>query len=195
MIDSPSCLRGSCIFCGHVTTSTPSSIARVSVLHRGLIPRVAWGSILSVLSTSRPNNCLLALRSRPSCPMPASQNILVVGAGRGIGFEIVKSLLRNKREFLSITAFDKSFSWSVDDDDYAIFDSGSTVSMLHGDVTLAQDRDGLVERCQESGGIDTLVYCAGVITPIERVENLSIEAVKETFDVNVFGAMEMVSNS
>jgi NAD(P)-dependent dehydrogenase (short-subunit alcohol dehydrogenase family) len=67
------------------------------------------------------------------------------------------------------------------------------VWIILGDVTTAADRSRAVKTCvKELDGIDTLVYCAGVITPIERIENVDIEAVKRTFDVNVFGAMAMV---
>jgi NADP-dependent 3-hydroxy acid dehydrogenase YdfG len=48
-------------------------------------------------------------------------------------------------------------------------------------------------RCTyNTGRIDTLVYCAGVITPIERIEKLDMDAVKRAYDVNVFGASAMV---
>jgi NAD(P)-dependent dehydrogenase (short-subunit alcohol dehydrogenase family) len=37
-----------------------------------------------------------------------------------------------------------------------------------------------------------VVYCAGVITPIERIEKMDVASVEGTFAVNVFGAMGMV---
>jgi len=36
-------------------------------------------------------------------------------------------------------------------------------------------------------GIDTVVYCAGVMTPIARIEHLKLEDMRYTFEVNLFG--------
>jgi NAD(P)-dependent dehydrogenase (short-subunit alcohol dehydrogenase family) len=68
--------------------------------------------------------------------------------------------------------------------------------IVEGDVTVEEDRELAVQTCfNHFGGLDTLVYCAGVITPIQRLEKLDMEAVKRSFDINVFGAMSMVSNN
>ncbi|KNG48888.1 flavin-binding monooxygenase-like protein [Stemphylium lycopersici] len=65
--------------------------------------------------------------------------------------------------------------------------------IVEGDVTVDEDRELAVQTCfNVFGGLDTLIYCAGVITPIQRLEKLDVEAVKRSFDVNVFGAMNMV---
>jgi NAD(P)-dependent dehydrogenase (short-subunit alcohol dehydrogenase family) len=64
-----------------------------------------------------------------------------------------------------------------------------------GDVTIAEDREHAVETCVREdilGGIDTVVYCAGVITPIARIEDMDLREVEGTYNVNVFGAMGMV---
>lgn len=72
-------------------------------------------------------------------------------------------------------------------------DSDFSLACHPGDVTSPASREKVVQYCvKRYGGIDTLVYCAGVITPIERIEKMNMEAVKKAFDVNVFGAMAMV---
>lgn len=117
------------------------------------------------------------------------QSILIIGAGRGIGFEILRYLVRNKTQALIITAFDISFEWAKDN---PLFQRTHVVNMVLGDVTRAEDRESLMQQFNDSRGIDTLIYCAGLITPIVRIEKLDIDDVKKTFDVNVFGAMDMV---
>ncbi|OAL54560.1 NAD(P)-binding protein [Pyrenochaeta sp. DS3sAY3a] len=124
--------------------------------------------------------------SPPNCKPP--QSILIIGGGRGIGLEIVKYLMQSKRQVVVITAFDKSFEWSEDD---IIPYVGNVVTIVQGDVTLAEDRARVLQKSSNFKGIDTLIYCAGIITPIKRIEKLDINDVKMTFDVNVFGAMEM----
>jgi NAD(P)-dependent dehydrogenase (short-subunit alcohol dehydrogenase family) len=133
----------------------------------------------------------LLIRLHHTVIMPsAAQAILIVGGGQGIGLETTRSILATSSATTKILVFglhaDSELAWI----------SGQhpgRVWIILGDVTSAADRLRAVETCvKELGGLDTLVYCAGVITPIERIENVDIEAVKRTFDVNVFGAMAMV---
>jgi NAD(P)-dependent dehydrogenase (short-subunit alcohol dehydrogenase family) len=124
--------------------------------------------------------------------MSRPQAVLIVGGGLGIGLEITKAILS-----LSPTAKIVVFGLHIDSELEASSNSeavGGRLWCLNGDVTCAADRIRAVEFCQlVQGGIDTLVYCAGIITPIERIENVDIEAVKRSFDVNVFGAIAMVN--
>ncbi|KAF1846463.1 NAD(P)-binding protein [Cucurbitaria berberidis CBS 394.84] len=112
------------------------------------------------------------------------QTILIVGGTEGIGFEVAKAIrtqpdaLKTNRVIFGLVEpvkIERSATYFI------------------GDVTNSEVRERAVRYCIDKfGGIDTLVYSAGVITPIERIENLDMEAVKRTFDVNVFGAMAMV---
>ena len=62
-----------------------------------------------------------------------------------------------------------------------------------GDVTVKENRINAVETCtKEFGGIDTFIYCAGVIGPIEKIDKLSIDDMKRSYDVNIFGLVGMV---
>ncbi|KAF1937599.1 FAD/NAD(P)-binding domain-containing protein [Clathrospora elynae] len=54
------------------------------------------------------------------------------------------------------------------------------------------DRERVMNVCIDTYcGVNTLIYCAGVITPIERIDKVDVEDVKRSFGVNVFGAMSM----
>lgn len=62
------------------------------------------------------------------------------------------------------------------------------------DVTDDHGREAAVELCASAdvlGGIDTVIYCAGVIDPIERITDLHLDAMRYTFEVNFFGLIAM----
>jgi len=120
---------------------------------------------------------------------PKPQALLIVGGGQGIGFEIVKSILS-----LSLTTrivvFDLRFDPNIPD---LMREHAKRLLIVQGDVRISEDRKRALVLCEEEiGGVDTLVYTAGVITPIERIEDLDIEDVKDCFDVNVFGCIAVV---
>jgi NADP-dependent 3-hydroxy acid dehydrogenase YdfG len=119
-----------------------------------------------------------------------AQSILIVGGGQGIGLETTKAILSQASPTARIVAFGLHADPELDSLSNAYSDRVKTVI---GDVTSASDRSKAVETCvKEFGGIDTLVYTAGVITPIQRIEKVDMEAVKKAYDVNVFGTMAMV---
>ena len=122
--------------------------------------------------------------------MNDSQRILVVGGGQGIGWEVTKAILN-----LSTRARIAVFGYHLEEEVWNLPSktNGRVSIILKGDVTSDDDRKSVIGQClKEMGGIDTLVFTAGIITPIERIEKLNMEDVKRTFDVNVFGCMSMV---
>jgi NADP-dependent 3-hydroxy acid dehydrogenase YdfG len=120
---------------------------------------------------------------------PAPQAILIVGGGQGIGFETVKYILTLSPS-TRIVVFDLRFDPNIPE---LMREHAKRLLIVQGDVRILEDRRRAVTLCEdEIGGVDTLVYTAGVIKPIERIENLDIEDVKDAFDVNVFGCVAMV---
>lgn len=122
--------------------------------------------------------------------MNEPQRILIVGGGQGIGWEITKAILR-----LSPRARIAVFGIQLEEEvqNLPTTANGRVPIVFEGDVTSDNDRRLVVKEClEEMGGVDTLVFTAGIITPIERIEKLDMEDVKRTFDVNVFGCMAMV---
>lgn len=119
------------------------------------------------------------------------QAVLVVGGGQGIGLETTKSILSLSCT-AKVVAFGLHFDSSVD---FLREHYPDRLWTVQGDVRVAGERKTALRVCEkEMKAIDTLVYTAGVITPIERIENLKMEDVKAAFDVNVFGCMAMVSS-
>ena len=126
------------------------------------------------------------------------QTILIVGGTSGIGLETARAILSCPTQSPNIVLF----GLNAPETDAALHEleakaradpSAGTLQIINGDVTLASDLEVTVQYCiKEYGRLDTLVYSAGVITPIARLEKMDMEAVKRTFEVNVFGAMSMV---
>lgn len=120
-----------------------------------------------------------------------SQRILVVGGGEGIGWEVTKTLLKHTPQVRICT-----FGLSESEERYALpKKSADRLHFIQGDVRSEMDRRSVVDHCVGTmGGIDTLVFTAGVIYPIQRIEDLDMDAMRNTFDINVLGCMAMVSN-
>lgn len=116
---------------------------------------------------------------------PTPQTIMIVGGNAGIGLETTKHILQ-----LSRTA--QVFVLGLQKAEDVPFERCTS---FPGDITSPEYRKTAVNECiARHGKIDTLVYTAGIITPIERIESLNNDDLKRTFDVNVFGAIAMVRN-
>lgn len=116
-----------------------------------------------------------------------SQSFLIIGGGLGIGLETTKSILS-----LCPTAKIVVFGLQADPV-LSQIRFKERVWIVLGDVTSAEDRSRAVDKClEEMAGVDTMVYCAGVIGPIQKIDTVDVEAVKKVFDVNVFGSINMV---
>jgi NAD(P)-dependent dehydrogenase (short-subunit alcohol dehydrogenase family) len=58
------------------------------------------------------------------------------------------------------------------------------------DVTDPVELSGAIDLCVSEevlGGIDTVVYCAGILEPVERIADLDIASMRHTFETNLFG--------
>jgi NAD(P)-dependent dehydrogenase (short-subunit alcohol dehydrogenase family) len=123
------------------------------------------------------------------------QVILVVGGTSGIGYAITQSILSSP--YLPLNA--KVIAFGLIDSTIKLEftkQQRERLRIVEGDVTVEEDRELAVQTCfNHFGGLDTLVYCAGIITPIQRLEKVDVEAVKRSFDINVFGAMSMVGTN
>lgn len=129
----------------------------------------------------------------PASNMSRPQRILIVGGAAGIGAALTISIIR--RSTAQVFVFDKSIDYSPDGPLGELLAYPNRMYGHEGDVTIPGEREHAVETCIRKdvlGGIDTVVYCAGIITPIERIDKMNIAAVEGTYAVNVFGAMAIV---
>jgi NAD(P)-dependent dehydrogenase (short-subunit alcohol dehydrogenase family) len=142
---------------------------------------------------SRPNTPhMKSVQFAPPTTNPnKTQVILVVGGTSGIGYAIIQSILSSPYLPLNakVIAFGLLESTKLD----FTKQQRERLRIVEGDVTEEEDRELAIKTCFDVfGGLDTLIYSAGVITPIERMEKVDVEKIKRSFDINVFGAMSMV---
>ena len=112
-----------------------------------------------------------------------AKTLLITGASRGIGR--AAALLAGRR------------GWSVgvtyvreEADALAVVReiqrSGGKAVALHGDVAFETDVVGLFEGAEKAlGPLDGVVINAGVVAPVARLADMSVERMKRIFDVNV----------
>lgn len=126
--------------------------------------------------------------------MPVTQSIVIMGGGLGIGLGTTKFLLQNTASSTKLIVFTLH---AADELTKSLMEQhADRLFLILGDVTDANDRQKAVRTCIEvAGSLDTLVYSAGVMTPIMRIDAVDVDAVRKTYEVNVFGIIEMVSQS
>ncbi len=125
--------------------------------------------------------------------------ILLVGGGHGIGLEITQNLLSTTSSTTQLIVFGlhideglRNLSNNSDDG------QSRRLHLVQGDVTKSEDRKKAVQTCLQvaaGGVIDSLMYCAGVMPPIAKVEDVDLDAVRWAYEINVLGVMGMVSTS
>lgn len=118
-------------------------------------------------------------------PVPdlGGRTVLVTGAGRGIGAELVRVLVaRGARVFAGVR--------STEGDPPEELPAEATAFEL--DVTRQDDAERAVQRVREEvGRLDALVNNAGVIDPIGHLETLPSDSLMPAFAVNVGGVHRM----
>ncbi len=112
----------------------------------------------------------------------AGMNVLVTGSSGGLGLAFVERLLQRGAGTVYAGALD------VHSLDAARQQYGSRLVPVRLDVTSPEDRRDIFVSCPD---IDLLVSNAG-LAPAGRVLETSEQSMRETFDVNVFGPLELV---
>ncbi|MBM3783650.1 MAG: SDR family oxidoreductase [Acidobacteria bacterium] len=116
----------------------------------------------------------------------AAKNILITGAGRGIGKRLALGLAACGAR-IGLLARSKS---ELDLAQLEIEQAGGVALRLRADVRDADQVTGAVERIRVAWGpVDVLICCAGVQGPIGPIHEVSPKAWADTVETNLFGVM------
>ena len=115
------------------------------------------------------------------------KNVLITGAGRGIGAATARLAAARGYGVAANYVHDEAAATALVDE---IAAGGGRAIAIRGDVASESDILAMFETTQrELGAIDALVTCAGVSGGVSRVEDLRAEALERVFAVNVIGTI------
>ncbi|KAK4242008.1 hypothetical protein C8A03DRAFT_29749 [Achaetomium macrosporum] len=118
-----------------------------------------------------------------------SKVIIVTGASRGIGLAVTKCLLASSHKVVLI-------SRSVQQLEELKQHYPSQVAYLAADMTVADTAWRATELAILTfGRIDGVVVNHGVLSPMTRIENASVEEWKKLYDANFFSALALVKET
>jgi len=105
----------------------------------------------------------------------------------GIGFETTKYIINNTASLVVV------YGLHAVEECLALEKANpGRLSICTGDVTKpSSGKDAVKFALEKMGGLDTLVYCIGIMAPIERIADVDLDKVRQTFEVNVFGCISM----
>ncbi|KAH6628624.1 hypothetical protein F5144DRAFT_594592 [Chaetomium tenue] len=113
--------------------------------------------------------------------------IIVTGASRGIGFAVAQSLLAASHKVVLV-------SRSADRLQGLKERYPTQVAFLAADMTVADTAWRVTELAILTfGRIDGVVVNHGMLSPMTRIENASVEEWKKLYDANFFSALALVS--
>lgn len=128
--------------------------------------------------------------SEKSDEMLKGKNIVVTGANRGIGLEIVRACARNGANVFACMR-------NIDDNIIKMKEIETEYRVKIMPVKLCIDDEASVKECASAilgakVSIDGIVNNAGTVGGKRLFLMTTIQEMKETFDVNFFGAMDLM---
>ena len=114
------------------------------------------------------------------------KSVLITGANRGVGLELVKQWFRSKKPPEHIFATFRDYERSKELLNLASADD--RIHPLQFDVTDYSKHDDFVEKVREilgpESGLNLLIHNAGHMSPSQGLDDLTVEDLATSFDVN-----------
>jgi len=112
--------------------------------------------------------------------------IVVTGASRGLGLAIAKHLLRASHKIVVVSRTQSALQALQ-------AEYPSQVEYLAADLTDIEVAPKITELAIKSfGRLDGIVINHGVLSPMERIADASIEEWRRLYDANLFSAVALV---
>lgn len=113
--------------------------------------------------------------------------VIVTGASKGIGAAVAELFANNGYDVCINYLSDEKGARAVAQ---TCKEAGAQTVIVKADIARKKDVSALFQRCDDSlGTVSCLVNNAGIIGSSTRLEDLSEEALRGTFETNVFGAL------
>ncbi|OIW31164.1 NAD(P)-binding protein [Coniochaeta ligniaria NRRL 30616] len=113
----------------------------------------------------------------------SSKVIIVTGASRGIGLAITKWLIKNQHKVVIVSRSEAALKAIKDE-------SPSQVAYLAADLTDLEVATKVTDLAVKTfGRLDGLVVNHGILTPIKRIADSTVEEWKRIYDANFFSAL------
>lgn len=118
-----------------------------------------------------------------------NKNIIVTGAGNGIGREIVLNLLKKGAKVIAV---DIREDYLMETKSLALdYKANLTTYVLN--ITDKSAVDEFAEKAiTQHGSIDGLINNAGIIQPFVKVVNLDFEAIEKVMNINFYGTLYLI---
>ena len=113
--------------------------------------------------------------------------VLVTGAARGLGFEIVREAMKRNHSIASLVRPESDNSnISALGEEYP-----ERIAVFSADVTCVKQVESVVSELEDSwGALDGLINCAAVMEGrYERIDELNLDSVRKNFEVNLMGTV------
>ena len=111
---------------------------------------------------------------------------IITGASSGIGKRCAERLLSAGNDCVLVAR-------SKDKLDRIAFQYGSKAKVVVADFQTLTTIDKVFNECKELYPFDGLIHCAG-IAPLKRVDENSMQIVREAYTINVFSFIEIMRN-
>ena len=129
-----------------------------------------------------------ASRPAPATPLNPRKRGFIIGASDGLGAALAR-LLAQEGYSLALLARRKDKLEMLCNEINASFGAGCAYPYVH-DVTQTEEIPSLLRRIvAELGGLDLVIYCAGINLPPGGIDRYNFEGDRQMIETNLIGAM------